>query len=135
MKKITVLGCGVIGLTTAITLERAGYDPKHFFYIIPRRDCVVLGGSAEPHNYNLQIDDALTQAIFDRTQKVDPKIKKSNLVKVETGLRPYRSEIRLEKAQNRNIIHNYGHGGSGFTVSWGCAQKVLEIIEVLKSKA
>jgi D-amino-acid oxidase len=47
------------------------------------------------------------------------------------GLRPFRrSGVRLERDQlrdGRTVIHNYGHGGAGFTLSWGCAREVLDI--------
>jgi D-amino-acid oxidase len=40
------------------------------------------------------------------------------------GFRPTRPEIRVER--EGDVIHNYGHGGSGLTLSWGCAREVLE---------
>jgi D-amino-acid oxidase len=45
------------------------------------------------------------------------------------GLRPGRAEVRLEKEliSGKVIIHNYGHGGSGVTLSWGCAEEVVEL--------
>jgi D-amino-acid oxidase len=47
------------------------------------------------------------------------------------GLRPFRrSGVRLERDQLRDgriAIHNYGHGGAGFTLSWGCAREVLDL--------
>jgi D-amino-acid oxidase len=43
------------------------------------------------------------------------------------GLRPFRNLVRLEK--EGNIIHNYGHGGSGFTLSFGCAKQILQILQ------
>jgi D-amino-acid oxidase len=46
-------------------------------------------------------------------------------------LRPSRrSGVRVgaEKLPDgRSVIHNYGHGGAGFTLSWGCAQTVFEL--------
>lgn len=40
-----------------------------------------------------------------------------------------RQNARLEREQNTSIIHNYGHGGAGVTLSWGCA---LELVEIAK---
>jgi D-amino-acid oxidase len=33
----------------------------------------------------------------------------------------------LEQEPGTDIIHNYGHGGSGVTLSWGCAKEVVQI--------
>ena len=46
------------------------------------------------------------------------------------GLRPFRDGgVRVEREQlaGRTVIHDYGHGGSGFTLSWGCADDVLAL--------
>jgi len=43
-----------------------------------------------------------------------------------TGLRPYRLEVRLER--EGRIIHNYGHGGAGFTLCRGCAVEVASLV-------
>ena len=51
------------------------------------------------------------------------------------GLRPGRPSVRLElqdevikgRKQNLPVIHNYGHGGAGLTLAWGCAGHVVEI--------
>jgi len=56
------------------------------------------------------------------------------------GLRPGRPAVRLEAerpgvggggAGGRPVVHNYGHGGSGFTVCWGCADEVAETVAAL----
>jgi len=51
---------------------------------------------------------------------------------VRVGLRPMRKQnVRLDQEPGRCIIHNYGHGGSGVTFSWGCAFEVAEAVERL----
>ena len=47
------------------------------------------------------------------------------------GLRPYRERTyRLEPeiVGNKFVVHNYGHGGAGITLSWGCAHEVVDIV-------
>ena len=48
------------------------------------------------------------------------------------GLRPSRYELRLELEliNGRKVIHNYGHGGAGVTLSWGCADEVANIVKI-----
>lgn len=63
-------------------------------------------------------------------------ISKLPILKEFTGLRPGRTNIRIEKEiifdknQKKSImiIHNYGHGGSGATLCWGCAKEVIYIL-------
>lgn len=54
------------------------------------------------------------------------------LTPLKVGLRPYRNKTyRLEKdalSNGKSVIHNYGHGGAGITMSWGCAQEVADIV-------
>jgi D-amino-acid oxidase len=51
---------------------------------------------------------------------------------VRVGLRPVRRQnIRLEREPGTRIVHNYGHGGSGLTLSWGCAAEVVDSVERL----
>jgi D-amino-acid oxidase len=48
----------------------------------------------------------------------------------KVGLRPVRPTVRLEAARGtgQTVVHCYGHGGSGVTLSWGCADEVLGLI-------
>jgi len=60
------------------------------------------------------------------------KIAEPKILAERVGLRPFRqSGVRLgtERLQDgRVVIHNYGHGGAGFTLSWGCARRVAELV-------
>ena len=54
------------------------------------------------------------------------------VIRTVAGLRPFRPSgfvVRSEKIENKLVIHNYGHGGAGITLSWGTAQLALEEAE------
>jgi len=49
-----------------------------------------------------------------------------------TGVRPYRNgsyRLEAQTISNKFFVHNYGHGGAGITLSWGCAAKVFDIVK------
>lgn len=108
--------------------------PNEVTYIVPRTNDIVLGGSDEEHNESTAINVGQTRDILRRCAKLAPQfanITSEDIVSVACGLRPVRSTVRVEAeriAPERLLIHNYGHGGAGITLSWGCAAEVMELV-------
>jgi D-amino-acid oxidase len=104
-------------------------DDAPLMYAIPRRNDCVFGGTNELSD-NLAADSATTARIVAECSRA-LEIEKPNVLVERVGLRPYRkSGVRVERhhlRDGRTVIHNYGHGGSGFTLSWGCAVEVLRL--------
>ena len=99
---------------------------KDLCIITPRINDIVIGGVNQAYNWNLNVEQKDTEKIIAKCQEINPKLKDIKIINITVGLRPQRYKIRIEKEiiANKTIIHNYGHGESGFTLSWGCAQKV-----------
>ena len=104
-------------------------DDAPLMYAIPRANDCVFGGTNELSE-NLDVDPKWTSRILDECSGV-LKIDKPRVIAERVGLRPFRkSGVRLEADHLRNgrtLIHNYGHGGAGFTLSWGCARHVVDL--------
>ena len=104
-------------------------DDDPLMYAIPRTNDCVFGGTNEVSD-NLEADPVATKAIVSECAQV-LKMESPRVLRERVGLRPFRkSGVRLEAGKlsdSRTVIHNYGHGGSGFTLSWGCAENVFEI--------
>lgn len=106
-------------------------------YILPLTELVVLGGTQEPGIFNKIADDETCEQILERCSKLMPSLKNAEIVDKTAGLRPLREggiRLELELIRNRSgktvkVIHNYGHGGSGVTLCWGCATEVCDIIK------
>ncbi|MDH3650302.1 MAG: FAD-binding oxidoreductase [Saprospiraceae bacterium] len=107
----------------------ADHGPLALSYIIPRKHEVVLGGTAQRNLENTAVDATETRRIIERCMGLSPDLDPI-ILQSEVGLRPGRSEIRLELEHSEQLIHNYGHGGSGFTVCWGCASDILVLMGV-----
>ncbi len=104
-------------------------DDVPLMYAIPRTNDCVFGGTNEISD-NLDADPTATAHILDECSRV-LKIDNPTVLAERVGLRPFRkSGVRLERGKFRDgraVIHNYGHGGSGFTLSWGCAEEVFRL--------
>lgn len=98
-------------------------------YVIPRSRDLVLGGTAEEGAWELSPDPAVAEEIRRRCEELDPRIAQLPVVGHAVGLRPGRPAVRLEREEldGTVVIHDYGHGGAGVTLSWGCADDVVEL--------
>jgi D-amino-acid oxidase len=113
-------------------LQEGLIDDSEFTYILPRSDGCVLGGVAQKDNWSLEVDPALTENILRRCERFEPSVRGAEIIGHTVGLRPGRHEVRLERervTERCAVIHNYGHGAVGFTLSWGCAEEVAGLAE------
>ncbi|MDQ6758163.1 MAG: FAD-binding oxidoreductase [Bacteroidota bacterium] len=101
-------------------------DNEMPLYIVPRKDAVIVGGTFEEGINDAICEPATLDKILDNAYKAFPELKEKKIIGNWAGLRPYRPLVRVER--ERNIIHNYGHGGSGFTLAWGCAEEVARLV-------
>jgi D-amino-acid oxidase len=107
-----------------------GEESSELLYIIPRSEDCILGGTGQEGDWTLDADPETAEAILQRCAALEPALKDAEIIEHRVGLRPGRREVRLEMEQVREncaVIHNYGHGGAGFTLSWGCADEVAEL--------
>lgn len=95
-------------------------------YVIPRPDCTVLGGTQDVGAWDTAVDPATADAIRARCIALEPDLAAAKVLSHAVGLRPGRPEVCLESARRPGgvLVHNYGHGGGGVTLSWGCAEEV-----------
>ncbi|MDY7093698.1 MAG: FAD-dependent oxidoreductase [Acidobacteriota bacterium] len=99
-------------------------------YILPRGSECILGGTAQPGEGDLAPDPQTQERILARCFEIAPELRGWKVDGALVGLRPGRPSVRLEREvlHGRPVIFNYGHGGSGFTVAWGCADEVVELL-------
>ena len=119
-----------------------GANAVTFTDIFPRSTGVYIGSVLFSGVRNKSYDPVISAQLSHKAQQVMPSLKHAPVLKEWTGVRPMRDTVRLEldepkynvqlsagdKQQKRYIIHNYGHGGRGISLSWGCALEVVELI-------
>jgi D-amino-acid oxidase len=119
------------GLTVSVRDEE---HPKGRTYIHPRTHDCILGGTSEPGVWDTSPDPAAAAAILERCREVVPELARAKFLQHHVGLRPARiGGVRLtldpSTLDGSPLIHNYGHGGAGVTLSWGCAEEVASLVE------
>jgi D-amino-acid oxidase len=107
------------------------HGPAGIGYVVPRAGDCVLGGTSEPDVEDLDTDPRARDAILERCRAIEPRLRDACVRAVKVGLRPYRDAVRLELEAHPGgvIVHDYGHGGAGVTLSWGCAAEVVELVQ------
>ncbi|MFJ2723960.1 FAD-dependent oxidoreductase [Streptomyces collinus] len=116
------------GITTWFTSVDHASDASTYFF--PQPAGLVLGGTAEEDAWSPEPDPATAAAIVERCAAVRPEIAGARILAHRVGLRPARDAVRLERGplpDGRTLVHNYGHGGAGVTVAWGCAREAAAL--------
>lgn len=125
---------GQVVRTSNPGLERFVLDegnPEGVTYIVPRTGDCILGGTAEEGEWDTDPDPETAERILRRCARLEPRLEEAEILEHKVGLRPGRPEVRLELETlpgGSACVHNYGHGGSGVTLSWGCAEEALGLV-------
>jgi D-amino-acid oxidase len=96
-------------------------------YVVPRTTEIVLGGTDDEGDWSRTPSPEVAAEIVRRAARLVPEVAGARVLRHQVGLRPARPEVRLERVGD--VIHCYGHGGAGVTLSWGCADDVLGLVE------
>ncbi|ORT53868.1 FAD-dependent oxidoreductase [Streptomyces sp. CB03238] len=102
-------------------------------YFFPQPGRLILGGTAEEDDWRTEPDAGTAAAIVARCARIRPEIGRARVLGHRVGLRPVRSGgVRLAAEPLPDgggvLVHNYGHGGAGVTVAWGCAKEVAGLV-------
>ncbi|WP_092626045.1 FAD-dependent oxidoreductase [Actinopolyspora mzabensis] len=104
-------------------------DSGRWASYMPHGDRLVLGGVAVPYAWDRVPDGEVTAGILRRCAEIRPELREAPIREEIVGLRPRSESVRLkvEHYEGARIVHNYGHGGDGVAVSWGCAYEAAEL--------
>ncbi|KPI19910.1 D-amino-acid oxidase [Actinobacteria bacterium OK074] len=116
------------GITTWLT--SADHTSDTTTYFLPQPGRLILGGTAEEDDWSLTPDPRTAERILARCTALRPELAGVRVLEHRVGLRPARPTVRLERELlpgGQVLVHNYGHGGGGVTVAWGCAREAAEL--------
>jgi D-amino-acid oxidase len=118
---------GQVVLVEQVGVDRWVLDSDAPTYVIPRSRDVVVGGTHEAGEWSRTADRPTAASILERAAVLVPEIAGARVLRHKVGLRPARPTVRLERVGD--VVHCYGHGGCGVTVSWGCADDVVGLAD------
>jgi len=111
-------------------IDHSPADPD-VIYLFPHEDVVVLGGTVARDDGDMIPRPRVAERILTACAAVDPRVRTAEVLAHRVGLRPSRPEVRLGAEPlggGRVLWHNYGHGGGGVTLSWGCAREIAAAV-------
>jgi D-amino-acid oxidase len=128
------------------------YTPSeysHYAYMYPRKESILFGGSylrgdlsdgqwqGESPERPMVIDgETIPERLYTVTEDIlrDVVAFTTDDVDVKYGYRPYRADgMRIER--DGDVVHNYGHGGSGVSLSWWSALQAVQHVDDVSEAA
>ena len=121
------------GITTWYTSEEEDGEAEGgaSAYFFPQPGGLLLGGTAQEDAWSLEPDPDIAAGIVARCAAVRPEIAGARVLEHRVGLRPVRDAVRIAREVRPDggvLVHNYGHGGAGVTVAWGCAREAAGLV-------
>jgi D-amino-acid oxidase len=117
---------GQVVLVGQVGLDHWWLDGSGPVYVVPRSRDIVVGGTDDEGEWNRRPDPDVARRVLARAVELVPGLAGAPVLGHRVGLRPVRPEVRLE-VEDR-VVHCYGHGGAGVTLSWGCADEVAALV-------
>ena len=109
-----------------VGLERWWLDSAGPTYVVPRSRDIIVGGTADEGDWSRTPSPATARAILARATRLVPELEGAKVLRHKVGLRPVRPAVRVER--QGTVVHCYGHGGAGVTMSWGTADEVVGLV-------
>lgn len=121
----------------------AGWDPGRSIsldgrYVYPRPDGVLVGGTADWGDEDTSPDPRVTRRLVADAAVLAPGLAAATDDELEAavGLRPFRhGGVRVERGRDLGdtpVVHAYGHGGAGWTLAPGTAERVADLVRALR---
>ena len=117
---------GQVAYVEQVGLERWWLDNSGPTYVVPRQHDIVVGGTDVEGEWSRTPSAETAADILDRASRLVPELRGAKVLRHKVGLRPVRPAVRLERVGD--VVHCYGHGGAGVTLSWGCAEEVVGLV-------
>ena len=105
-------------------------EPPWIMYMFPHGDTILLGGTNEEGNWDTDPKPEVAERIVAGCTAIEPRLRGVEILGHRVGLRPLRPEVRLESEPLGDGVlwHNYGHGGAGISMAWGCAAEITRAV-------
>lgn len=122
------------GLVDHVALDED--DDADLAYVVPRADGTIVGGTHLKGDWGTDVREDVWRGVLARGLRLAP-LPDGPILDVRVGLRPWRPTVRVEaeRVAGANIVHHYGHGGAGFTLSWGSAEAAAGLVEAHDAQA
>jgi len=113
-----------------VGLDRWWLDSSGPVYVVPRSHDIVVGGTDDEGQWDRRPDPEVADRVLRRATELVPDLAGARVLRHKVGLRPARPTVRLEEDRSgpSRVVHCYGHGGAGVTLSWGCAEEVAALV-------
>ena len=104
--------------------------PPWIVYMFPHGAQILLGGTNDEGSWDEDPKTEIAERIVAGCSAIDPRLRGVEILGHRVGLRPFRPEVRLESEplDGGVLWHNYGHGGAGVSLSWGCAAEITAAV-------